>query len=230
MSESFDTVRLYLMSRPVKRPYDSTRRQRQAKETRRRIIRAAKDLFIAQGYGQTTLVQIAEAAEVSVETVYAAFRNKRGLLRRVWFFESRGDEDEVTLYDRTEMQAILAEPDLATRIRKHAEFVTTFNHRLAPLLATVTGAAASEPGAVAMLAEWSERRIDVATKYATAAAATGQLAIGVEECRDILYATMDGAMYQRLVSERGWSDGRYADWLASLWLGLFVEGSPRSVG
>jgi AcrR family transcriptional regulator len=219
------------MSRPVKRPYDSTRRQAQAKETRRRIIGAAKELFISQGYGQTTLVQVADEAGVAVETVYAAFRNKRGLLRRVWFFESRGDEEEVTLYERAEMQAILAEPDLLRRIRKHAVFVTAFNHRMVPLVAAVTGAASSEPGAVAMLAEWSDRRLDVATKYAKAAADTGQLAIDADECRDILYATMDGTLYQRLVGERGWSDERYADWLASIWLRLFVEsplpGSPH---
>lgn len=123
------------------------------------------------------------------------------------------------------MQAILAEPNLVERIRKHAVFVTAFNRRMAPLLAAITGAASSEPGAVAMLAEWSDRRLDVVTKYAKAAANTGQLVIAADECRDILYATMDGTLYQRLVGERGWSDERYADWLASMWLRLFV--APR---
>ncbi|HKX75345.1 MAG TPA: TetR family transcriptional regulator [Acidimicrobiia bacterium] len=211
------------MVRSVKRPYDSTHRRAQAQETRRRIIRVARDLFIARGYGQTTLAQIAEAAGVAVETVYAAFRNKPALLRQVWFVESRGDEEEVTLFDRAEMQAVLAEPDLATRIRRHAGFVTEFNRRMSPLLAAITGAAASERGAEAMLDEWAQRRLDVATRYATAAASTGQLAIGMEECRDILYATMDGVLWQRLVGERGWSDERYAEWLASLWLSLFVD-------
>lgn len=210
------------MSRTVKRPYDSSRRQEQAQETRRRILAAARELFVGQGYGNTTMVRIAEAAGVAVETVYGAFRNKATILRQVWYVDFRGDEDEVPLYDRAEMQAILAEPDLGTRIRRHAVFVTATNRRMSPLVDMLTGAAATEPAAAAMLAEWADRRIDVATKYARAAADTGQLAVSEDHCRDVLFATMDGALWQRLVVERGWTDPQYADWLAGLWVDLFV--------
>ncbi len=214
------------MSGTVKRPYDSTRRQEQAQDTRRRIIAAARELFVRQGYGKTTIVQTAEAAGVAVETVYAAFRNKATLLRHVWYVDFRGDEDDVPLYDRAEMQAILAEADLATRARRHAVFVTATNRRMSPLVDMLTGAAASEPAAAAMLAEWADRRIDVATKYARSAADTGQLAVSEDHCRDVLFATMDGALWQRLVVERGWTDSQYADWLGRLWVDLFV--APRS--
>ena len=215
------------MTRAVKRKYDSSRRREQAAETRRRIIAAARRLFVAQGYGRTTLSQIAGEAGVAVETVYAAFGNKASLLRQVWYVDFRGDEDEVTLYDRPEMQEILAEPDLRERIRRHAVFVTASNRRMAPLLATIVGAAASEPGASRMLAEWTERRLDVATRYAAAAAATGQLAVPEEICRDIVFATMDGALWQRLVVERGWTDADYATWLAALWTSQLVA-TPRT--
>ena len=80
------------MSETVKRQYNSTRRQEQAAETRLRIIQAAHELFVAKGYGRTTIAEIAEGAGVAVETVYAAFRNKRTLLRQVWFVSTRGDE------------------------------------------------------------------------------------------------------------------------------------------
>jgi AcrR family transcriptional regulator len=211
------------MVRAVKRPYDSTRRQDQARQTRLAIVHAAHDLFVSNGYGRTTIADIARAAGVAVETVYAAFKNKPTLLRQIWYVHFRGDEQDVPLYDRAEMQEILAEPDLASRIRKHAEFVTATNRRMAPLLAALVGAAANEPGAAAMLDEWAERRIDVATKYAHAAAATGQLGISEHECRDVLFATMDGALWQRLVAERGWSDERYAAWLARMWVQLFIH-------
>jgi AcrR family transcriptional regulator len=211
------------MARAVKRPYDSTRRQDQARQTRLAIVHAAHDLFVSNGYGRTTIADIARAAGVAVETVYAAFKNKPTLLRQVWYLHFRGDEQDVPLYDRAEMQEILAEPDLASRIRKHAELVTATNRRIAPLLAALVGAAANEPGAAAMLDEWAERRIDVATKYAHAAAATGQLGISEHECRDVLFATMDGALWQRLVAERGWSDERYAAWLGRMWVQLFIH-------
>ncbi len=64
------------MPKSVKRPYNSTRRQEQAGETRLRILAAAHELFVAQGYGRTTIAEIASTAGVAVETIYAAFRNK----------------------------------------------------------------------------------------------------------------------------------------------------------
>ncbi|MGN7150402.1 helix-turn-helix domain-containing protein [Arthrobacter sp. SAFR-179] len=211
------------MERKIKRQYDSRRRQEQAAETRRSIIAAANELFIAQGYGQTTIRQVAERAGVSVETVYGAFGTKASLLRHVWYVDFRGDEAEVTLYDREEMQSILAEPDLTNRIRRHAVFVTASNRRIFPLLDALAGAAASEPDAAAMLAEWADRRLDVASRYAHAAAATGQLGVSEEECRDVLYATMDGTLWAQLVGQRGWTDERFSDWLAATWIGTFVR-------
>lgn len=211
------------MARAVKRQYDSTRRQEQSRQTRLAIVHAAHDLFVSNGYGRTTIADIARAAGVAVETVYAAFKNKATLLRQVWYVHFRGDEEDVPLYDRAEMQEVLAEPDLTTRIGKHAVFVTATNRRMAPLLDALVGAAANEPGAAAMLDEWAERRIDVTTKYAHAAAATGQLGISEDECRDVLFATMDGGLWQRLVAERGWSDERYAAWLGRMWVQLFIR-------
>ena len=55
------------MSEAVKRQYDSTWRQEQARETRQRIIQAAHDLFVNKGYGSTTIADIARDAGVAVE-------------------------------------------------------------------------------------------------------------------------------------------------------------------
>lgn len=213
----------------VKRRYDSTRRQEQAQETRLRIIDAAHDLFVDQGYGSTTMGDIAQSAGVSVETIYAAFKNKPTLLRRLWFAHFRGDVEDIPLYNRAAMQAVLAEADLLERTRKHAAFVTENFRRIGSLQYALQGAAASEPEAAAMLAEYAERRLDVATKYAHAAAATGQLAVSEDECRDVLFSTMDGALWHSLVGERGWSDERFATWLGELWAAAFVRGgAPAS--
>jgi len=213
------------MSKTVKRTYSSTRRQEQAGETRLRILAAAHELFVANGYGRTTIAEIASTAGVAVETIYAAFRNKPTLLRHVWFVSFRGDDEDVRLLDRPEIRAVLAEPDLATRFGRHAVVVTAVFRRITPLLAALQGAAASEPAAAAMLAEWDERRLDACTSYAAAAAATGQLAVSEAECREVLAATMDGALWQRLVAESGWADERFAAWLGRLWTSQLVE--PR---
>ena len=213
------------MAQPVKRRYNTTRRQEQARETRLRIIGAAHELFVAQGYGRTTIAEIAASAGVSVETVYASFRNKPTLLRQVWYVNFRGDEQDIRLLDRPEIRAVLAEPDLPTRFAKHAVVITAVFRRIAPLLAALQGAAATEPAAAAMLAEWDDGRLDACTSYAEAAGATGQLAVSEDECRDVLAATMDGTLWQRLVAERGWPDERFAAWLGRLWISQLVK--PR---
>src|SRR5262245_49407030 len=53
------------------RTYRSALRQRQAHETRLRVVAAAAELFAELGYARTTLARIAEAAGVSIETVQA---------------------------------------------------------------------------------------------------------------------------------------------------------------
>jgi AcrR family transcriptional regulator len=210
----------------VKRPYRSTRRREQAGETRRRIVRAAHDLFVSQGYGRTTIAEVASAAGVAVETVYAAFRNKPTLLRQVWYATFRGDEQDIRLLDRPEIRAVLAEPDLATRMRAHAVALTPVFRRITPLLRALQGATTSEPAAAAMLAEFDQRRLDAAGHYARAAAATGQLGVSEQECSDLLAATMDGALWYRLVEERGWSEERFAQLLGTMWVAALVTTAP----
>jgi AcrR family transcriptional regulator len=211
------------MAATVKRQYRSARRREQALETKLRIIRAAHDLFVREGYGQTTIAEIARAAGVAAETIYAAYGNKPTLLRQVWYATFRGDEEDIRLLDRPEIRAVLAEPDLATRFQAHAGALIPVFRRITPLLRAMQGAATSEPAAAAMLAEFDERRLDAAVHYARAAAATGQLAVSEEECRDVLAATMDGALWHRLVQESGWSDDRYAALLGTMWVAVLVR-------
>ncbi len=211
------------MTEAVKRPYRSTRRREQASETRRRIVLAAHDLFVGQGYGRTTIAEVARAAGVAVETVYATYRNKPTLLRQVWYATFRGDEADIRLLDRPEIRTVLAEPDLATRLRAHAVAMIPVFRRITPLFRVLQGAATSEPAAAAMLAEFDERRLDAAGHYARAAAATGQLAVSEQECRDLLAATMDGALWHRLVEQRGWSEDRYAQLLGTMWVAALVR-------
>jgi AcrR family transcriptional regulator len=211
------------MTAEVKRTYRSTRRREQAGETRHRIVEAAYELFIREGYGRTTIAEVARNAGVAVETVYAAYRNKPTLLRQVLNTATRGDEGDVRLLYRPETQAMLAEPDLATRLRGQAVLYLPVFRRLAPLLRALQGAATSESEAATMLAEFEERRLDAAGHYARAAAETGRLAVSEEECRDLLAATLDGALWLRLVVERGWPEDRFAELLGTMWVAALVR-------
>jgi len=73
-------------------------RQREAgeatrRETRRRLLTAAKAEFAERGYAAATVIRIAERADVSVQTLYSNWGNKRNLLRAVMESSVTGDED-----------------------------------------------------------------------------------------------------------------------------------------
>ena len=210
------------MLKAVKRSYDASGRQARAQETRQRVIDVAHDLFISHGYGRTTIADIARGADVSVETIYSAFGSKAALLRRVWFTRFRGDQQDVRLVDRSEIQEMLAEPDLVLRLRRHADVYTPVFRRIVPLHRALEAAAASEPSAADMVAEFDAGRLDASTQYAKAAKKTGQLAVSTAECRDVFNATLDGSLWHRMVDERGWSDQRFGSFLGDLWVSMFT--------
>ncbi|HEU5267153.1 MAG TPA: TetR family transcriptional regulator [Jatrophihabitans sp.] len=213
------------MSQPVKRQYDSSRRQAQARQTRREILRAAYDLFVEQGYARTTIADIARAAGVSAETIYATFKNKASVLARVWDVTIGGDDEEIVFHERPEIQAIRAEPDLAKRFMMHARMSTAAARRMAPFTLAVRAAAGAEPSAAEMLAEMGRQRYVGMGVMAREAAATGQLAVSEQECRDIVWAMTDGMLWHQFVVERGWTDEQYADWLGRIWVATLVK--PR---
>jgi AcrR family transcriptional regulator len=213
------------MARSARRQYNSVRRREQAGETRLRITRSAHDLFVDQGYGRTTIAQIARTAGVAVETVYATFGSKPKLLHEVWDVTVGGDEEDVPVHERAEVLAVRAEADLARRLRRLAVFNTAVSRRTAPIMVALRGAAASDGAAAAMLTEIDRQRLEAMSVHAREAAATGQLAVTEAECRDILWSTTDGALWHRLVTGRNWADGRYAAFLGDLWVAALVNGT-----
>ncbi|HJQ04903.1 MAG TPA: TetR family transcriptional regulator [Nocardioides sp.] len=211
------------MSAPVKRRYDGTRRTAQARATERAVLTAAHDLFVAQGYGRTTIADIAQAAGVSAETIYARFKNKPNLLHRVWDVTVGGDDEDVVFHERPEIRAIRDEPDLARRLMMHARMSTETARRIGPFLQALQGGAASDPRVAAMLAEIDRQRLVGMTVMAAEAAATGQLAVSEEQCRDLIWSMTDAHLWNRLVAERGWTDDEFAAWLGRTWVSALVR-------
>ena len=98
------------MTESVKRKTAGSRAEK-ARATRRRIIAAAADSFVAHGYGATLLDQVAAEAGVAVQTVYFHFGNKRTLLKHVLDVAAVGDDEPVPLLERPWVREIQAEPD-----------------------------------------------------------------------------------------------------------------------
>src|SRR6478735_11478001 len=90
---------------------EKTSRAEKRRLTRRRIVAAAAELFLDQGYGTTTLDQVAIRAGVAVQTVYFHFGNKATLLKEALDEAAVGDDEPVPLMERTWFEQITAEPD-----------------------------------------------------------------------------------------------------------------------
>src|SRR5215210_3407023 len=65
------------------RRYRSPLRESQVAATRRRVLDAARDLFVEQAYTTTTVAEIAASAEVSPQTIYESRGGKSGLLEAI---------------------------------------------------------------------------------------------------------------------------------------------------
>jgi AcrR family transcriptional regulator len=87
-------------------------RERKKQKTRNTIINVALELFAERGYEQTTIAEIADAAEVSPRTIFAYFPSKADIL----------------FYDQPEMQQRLAQvfrdrPEGATALDVLRDFI-----------------------------------------------------------------------------------------------------------
>jgi AcrR family transcriptional regulator len=211
------------MSEPVKRRYNSARRKAQAQTSQLAVLEAARTLFIERGYGRTTIAEIARAAGVAPETIYAGIGNKPTLLRRVWDITIGGDDEDIPFHDRPEIRAIRTEPDVGKRFQMHAAMYARTARRVAPFMVALAGAAAADESAAELLDEVGQQRLMGMSIMARDAAATGQLAVTEAQCRDVVWAMTDGTLWHRLVEQRGWSDDRFASWLASAWISTLVN-------
>lgn len=217
------------MAKAVKRKYDSTRRQEQARQTRREIVQAASSLFIDRGYGATTMNDVAAEASVSVETVYAAFGTKLNLLKKVWDVTIGGDDEEIPFHERPEIREMRAEQNLGRRLEMYAAI---FSHQIAPrtvpLLLALQSAAGTEPEARQMLEEMDRQRLVGMTGAARELAEGEGLAVSEEEARDVLWSTNRGELWHHLVVQRGWEPEGFAQWLGDLWKRMLLTPDQRS--
>ena len=192
----------------VKRPYRSPRRQAQARRTRERIVDAARHLWVERGFGATTMETIAAEADVAVQTVYAAFGSKGGIL--------------TDLLGRLEAQAggerLMDDLAAAPSPIAQVEVVAGFNRRLfeggADILAIALGTTAVDPEVAQWAAEGDRRRREGQARIVAGWRKSAVLAVSAEEALDILYALTGPELFLLLVARLGWAPSRYERWLA----------------
>ena len=139
---------------------EKTSRAEKRRLTRRRIVAAAAELFLDQGYGTTTLDQVSIRAGVAVQTVYFHFGNKATLLKEALDVAAVGDDEPVALLDRSWLEELTDEPDPVRVIELWTSGGREILERVAPLLSVVRGTVGTDPD---LAAQWdvneSQRRI-----------------------------------------------------------------------
>lgn len=198
----------------VKRRYESTRRQEQARQTRRAILDAAGRLFVESGYAATTLAAVATAAGVAVQTVYAVFGNKRRLLSDLVDVTIAGDDEPVALPDRSFVGEIRALSDPRAKLTRYARHLAEVHARNAGIMVVLAGAAAADPDAAEIWHKSVRERRQGMAMFAAELVETGGVRPDhdVDSVADVLWLAMDPRNYDWLVLRRGWSTERFERW------------------
>ena len=206
------------MPRPVKPSTapDFPRRRERARATRGRVLDAARDLFIERGYVATTIDTIAERADVSPETIYATFGNKRAVLAEVVDVSIAGGPNAAPILEQPWVEELRREPDAARRVKILARNGRRILERRAAIDEVVRGGAAADPEVAALWARGKDQRFAGQRALLGLVVGSGGLRPGLDlaAAADILYALGSPETYRHLVVDRGWSGLRFERWYA----------------
>ena len=205
------------MPEPVKtRRYDSPVRREQARQTRVAVVQAAQRRFLTDAYASTTLTAVARDAGVSVDTVYAVFGSKRGLLAAVMDVNVGGDDEPLDVLDRELPQRMRAESDQRRQISLFATGMAGELERMRPLDDVLRSAAAADPDVAAARHEQNDvqRHAAMATVVGWVRA-RGQLRSGLDDAAaaDVVWTLTSPEVHHMLLTTRGWTRSQYETWL-----------------
>ena len=213
------------MSEPVKRAYEAGRRQAASAATRQRIVDAARELIVQLGYRATTIGAVAARAEVNVDTIYQLIGRKPVLLRELIEQAISGQAHAVVAEERAPIVAMRAELDPAIKLAMYARVMRETHARLAPLFVALRDAATTEPEAMDVWREISDRRAANMRKLVGEIDDIGGLRpeLGIDDAADTIWVTNSPELYVMLTCERGWSPHHYEHWLAATWHRLLLR-------
>jgi AcrR family transcriptional regulator len=202
---------------PSRRSYSSALRDQQAQLTRRRVLDAALELFLADGYLGTTIDAVARRAGVSTQTVYNAVGGKPALLRAVYDVSLAGDDEPVPIAERPAFQAMLAETDGRRCLARYAGLSRQLWERAGPLVVKLLSQTAAGDADLRAFADTAEDQRATGTAVVAGHVAERfglRSGLTVQEAADALWTLTAPEVLERLVVRRGWSLDRAEAWLA----------------
>lgn len=192
-----------------------TLRQAQTALTEQRIVAAATELFLADGYVATTLEAVARRASVAARTVYVRFGTKAALFKRVIDVAIVGDTEPVDVLGRDWMQAALTAPTAAERIAASAAASRQIMQRTGALFAVAQQAAAVEPLIAGFWQQGREQTRHTFAVFWTRMAEDGLLGPGADRTwlTDTTSILSAAETYLLITRTTGWDLDAYERWL-----------------
>jgi len=177
---------------------------------------AAIELFVANGYGTTSIAAVAKHAGVAVQTVYATFGNKPTILAAALDQTIAGDDAAVDVNAREWMRDVLHAATAVDRLDAYAAGVRRIMTGAGDMFMVVASAAAVDAEVVQLAATTEARRRIGATSVINAVLEVGSLRDGLDAERavDLLALFNSPATFHQLVRASNWSLDEYQDWLA----------------
>jgi AcrR family transcriptional regulator len=202
-------------ARPRRR-YRSAVRAESARRTEKAIVAAASELFADRGYASTSLADIATAAGVARPTVFAAFGSKAALLRQALDQALAGDDAPGAVADRPWFRPVWDAATPEAVLDAYAEVCLVIAGRAAQLFEIVRRATDDAREAAELWNTLQNNRRAGAEMVIKQVQKLGALApeLDTQTATDILWIFNDPGHYASLVSQCGWTEYSYRQWLA----------------
>ncbi|WP_256795192.1 TetR/AcrR family transcriptional regulator [Terrabacter sp. Ter38] len=210
------------------RAYDNSSRAEAALATRRRIIEAAGEMLLRDGYHAMSVSALAANAGVSAQTVYNAVGGKAAVVKAVYDVLLVGDDAPVAMQDRPEFRAMSTAPDREGFVRAYAALCATIYERVGPLLGVLLAqGAGGDTGLQEFVATIDRERRAGNTNALNALEAAHGLPSQLDRERfiDIVWTVTSPEIYDRFVRRCGWTHTMYAAWLAEAVVAIFDRAS-----
>lgn len=197
------SVTVATVGRKVEQALAMGTRERQRAATRAAIIEAATAAFVDSGYAATTITSIAARADVSPESIYLIFTNKRELFRAVVETAAVGDRDAVV--EDTWLADVRSEPDQRKRLAVMGSATSDALRRVAPLDEVARAAAVSDPEIAALCRSHEDQRRNDIGMLVGLLAEAGPLRVTKSDAADLMWALSRSTdLYRALTVDLEW--------------------------
>lgn len=197
---------------------------------RNKIIEAARHVFVNPGYAAATIKQLAEAADVSVQSVYFVFGNKPSVLAALLDVSVAGDDARVDTLDLPWVAAALGAPHPLGQLRIQVHHGRLVLERTSDILLALRAAASADEDA-ALLWESNLAQRRTVQQHLMIGLVEKAPSVDLESAINVALTLSSAETYTDLVVNAGWTGQRYEEWVVdtlAATLGLDQQAKSRS--